>query len=180
MKKRGRSVHIQGVEWQFRIKGGGISIWDPNDKHYHIRWNVFTGWDNDTLERAAWKGYWPKLGPGDIKDWILTHDLSRLCPGSKEEKIPALDETTGWRHFSPDQLKCSRCGFKIGPVGWGIPDHYALKKINEPNLQNIPLPNTKAATTAKKAIRKIFWGEPWLIDADYSWIEQRILTYGAR
>ncbi len=33
----------------------------------------FTGWSWDTLERAGYKGYWPKFGPQDVKDYINKH-----------------------------------------------------------------------------------------------------------
>jgi hypothetical protein len=35
----------------------------------------FTGWSPTDLERGRWKGYAPKIGPADVKEYIETHDL---------------------------------------------------------------------------------------------------------
>lgn len=71
-----RKLHIVGEVWHYRITKAGISIIGPQRERAFVDMSVFTGWDNDTLERASWKGYWPKIGPSHVKAYILKYDMS--------------------------------------------------------------------------------------------------------
>lgn len=124
-----RRLHIEGEEWRYKVTSGCVLIWDPKGNKTLIWMDVFTGWDNWTLEKAAYKGYWPEIKPSDVKDYILSHDFEGPdCPGSGEEQIPpwANDEHT-YRKFLPEQLVCSVCGERIHPVMWERPAHKRKK-----------------------------------------------------
>ncbi|HUU89177.1 MAG TPA: hypothetical protein VMX17_15695 [Candidatus Glassbacteria bacterium] len=69
-----RKIHFESTEiWSYQIHHGGIRIQSPGGKTYKITMEDFTGWSPDELERAAWKKYWPKIGPQVIKNYINEH-----------------------------------------------------------------------------------------------------------
>ena len=114
--------------WQFRLaQRSGLILWDPQDKKRVVPWNVFTGWTWDELERAEWKGYWPEIGPGDVRKWIETHDLTALCEGSQVEQKPDKIEGAACYRFRPEQLRCPVCGESVHPVCRAYPDHFPVK-----------------------------------------------------
>lgn len=69
-----RRVHIGEQVWTFRVTRHCIQIANPDCSH---KWKVdltdFTGMTWDDLERAKWKETFPKIGPGDIKEYIEEH-----------------------------------------------------------------------------------------------------------
>lgn len=130
MKRRGRLLYLADDNiWQWKLVKHKLIIWDPQDSKYVVSLDVFTGIDWPNLEDLE-DNRGLRIGPRDVRVWVETHDLSKLCPGSGKEQVPELvkGSVCEWRQFRPDQLVCPDCGDRISPVGWAYPDHYPLKK----------------------------------------------------
>jgi len=75
-KKIWRKIHFENDEvWEYMITGSYVVIKYPGKKKYlvsHPDFLSFFGynWNWDTIERARWKGYWPEIGPGDVKKYV--------------------------------------------------------------------------------------------------------------
>jgi len=80
MKKKFRDLCLDKEIWKYRIHRSGVSIISPENKKVFIevveflntiRFDGHSFWNNNSLDRAEEKGYYPKLGPGNIKEYIL-------------------------------------------------------------------------------------------------------------
>lgn len=100
-----RQVHINGEVWRYHIGGMGVEVRSPTNVKTFTRLPEFfttigqPGWDWDTLERAEWKGYWPEIGPGDVKRFIEHMQAKEL-----EKKLHAsLDRPIGYGQDALDR-----------------------------------------------------------------------------
>jgi hypothetical protein len=128
-KPFGRPVHIDGEEWRYKISSAGVRIRTPQGGYVFVDMCVFTGFNNEHIERAHWKGYWTELGPGDVKTYIEKYEVEGApCPGSGTERIPPFvegteDQVFPRRQFKPEQFICPSCGRRIEIVGWSMLSH---------------------------------------------------------
>ena len=63
-----RAVHIDGVEYPYKVNGAGVRIRMPDRKCVFIDTEEFTGQSPDEQERAQWKGYVTPITPAMIKE----------------------------------------------------------------------------------------------------------------
>ncbi len=76
-----RSIHFDTGVWRYRISKWWVIFWSPKEEKTVVSLSRFTGWSWYGLERAAWKGGGPKVGPSEVKAYIVKHLGSKLgCP----------------------------------------------------------------------------------------------------
>lgn len=66
-----RAVHIDGAEYPYKITKSGVKVRTPEGKSMYFDMTEVTGWTNDALERADWKGYWPPVTPRRVKELVI-------------------------------------------------------------------------------------------------------------
>jgi hypothetical protein len=69
-----RKIHFPDEEvWSYSIHNHGLSIRSPEGKTTKVSMADFSGWTPAELERGSRKGYWPEIGPLQVKDYINKH-----------------------------------------------------------------------------------------------------------
>jgi len=69
-----RKVHFpNGEVWTWRF-GWNVLIREPDGLTTHrVPLTALTGWTVADLERSAYKGYGPGIGPGLVKEYVEKH-----------------------------------------------------------------------------------------------------------
>ena len=66
-----KAVHINGQEYPYKVSRAGVRWYTPDGKPHFVNMSELTGWTNDALERANWKGYPPAVKPSDVKEYLI-------------------------------------------------------------------------------------------------------------
>ena len=75
-RKNWRKLHFIDEIWTYRISSNGVVIRDSTRKSHYIDLPTFCSalgvkfWTWDNLERGRRKGYYPEIGPSDVKSYI--------------------------------------------------------------------------------------------------------------
>lgn len=71
-----KAIHINGVEYPYKVSSVGVKIQLPNNKKHYVDMSTLTGWTWNALERVKWKGgLGPAVTPSDIKEYIIINKL---------------------------------------------------------------------------------------------------------